>query len=520
MSSEIASGKPVLWVSLSRAVRPWQLVLLLGLSFALSYSQSPLFSPNQNTYLLHGLAQAGYGALEQDWLAGTADPVPLFSTLVALTGRLVDVRLLPVYGAALMGVYLWGLLGISSGLRPRPSTVPYIVVLFVLHSRVLAYASYHLFGWDARALLGDGVATQYVVGSAFQPAMFGVLLIASIHAFLRDKSRLAAILLVLAAAMHPTYLLGAGLLAGTYMWVRYAQDGDARDAIRIGAVVALGLAPVALYAYNVFGPTSYDQYRQAQEILVVSRIPHHALSRVWFDWTAGLKIGLVVAALYLSRRTRLFWVLLLPFVATCLLTVLQIVTGSRSLALVFPWRPSAFLVPVAMAVVVGRLLASAVPLMRRLSARWQSALRVGALAVIVGCAASGAYATMAQAAQQSQDIRAPMQAFVKRSRSIGQVYLVPPDWETFRLDTGAAIFVDWKSHPYKDVEVLAWYERVQLARRFYGDGDGPDGELLRAICRQGGVTHVVLPAGKLGALPEQLVEVYRDRAYGVYQVVD
>ncbi|NLG50693.1 MAG: hypothetical protein GX552_11330 [Chloroflexi bacterium] len=519
MSSEVAFEKPSLWVSLTRAVRPWQLVLLLSLSFALAYSQQPLFSPNQNTYLLHGLARAGYGTLAQDWLAGTTDPTPLFSAFVALTARLLDARLVQVYGAVLMGVYLWGLLGISSCMQPRPPTALYIAALFVLHSNWLADTSKGAWGWDARELLWDGVAGQYAVGSAFQPSMFGVLLVASIAAFLRERYWLSTILLVVAAAMHPTYLLSAGLLAGAYMGVRFAQDRDARGAWGIGAMAALGLAPVALYVFSHFGPTSHTQYYQAKEILATLRIPHHALPQVWFDWTACVKVGLVVAALYLSRRSRLFWVLLLPFVAACLLTAVQVATGSYALALVFPWRPSVFIVPVATAVVLGRLLALVAPSVQRLSVRWQSALSVCSLLVVVGCAAAGAQNTVTQAAEQAEHTHTPMQTFVERNKSVGQVYLVPPEWQTFRLDTGAAIFVDWKSHPYKDAEVLEWYERVQLAQQFYEYRDGLDVESLRAICQRGGVTHVVLPTWRSGALPEQLVEVHRDSAYGVYRVV-
>ena len=48
--------------------------LVLILVFALSYQQWPLYSSNQNTYFLHGLADGGVGFLELDWLAQTADP--------------------------------------------------------------------------------------------------------------------------------------------------------------------------------------------------------------------------------------------------------------------------------------------------------------------------------------------------------------------------------------------------------------------------------------------------------------
>ena len=59
----------------------WPLLILLAAGFALAHTQSPLFFSNQNQYLLHGLADAGYGHLSHDWLANTKDPTPAFSFL-------------------------------------------------------------------------------------------------------------------------------------------------------------------------------------------------------------------------------------------------------------------------------------------------------------------------------------------------------------------------------------------------------------------------------------------------------
>ena len=59
------------------------LVAVLAAAFAAAHTQAPLFFSNQNQYLLHGLAAAGYGHLSADWLSTTADPTPLFSAGVA-----------------------------------------------------------------------------------------------------------------------------------------------------------------------------------------------------------------------------------------------------------------------------------------------------------------------------------------------------------------------------------------------------------------------------------------------------
>ncbi len=60
-------------------------LLFLGcLLFSGADSQSPLFTANQNTYFLPGLAHVGYGYLKSDWLAQQTDIVPAFSMLVSL----------------------------------------------------------------------------------------------------------------------------------------------------------------------------------------------------------------------------------------------------------------------------------------------------------------------------------------------------------------------------------------------------------------------------------------------------
>src|SRR5690606_30750604 len=74
--------------ALLAALRRTAYFLLLTLVFSTAYTQSPLFTSNQNQYFLHGLAHAGYGYLHEDWLANTLDPTPVFSYLVEITYRI------------------------------------------------------------------------------------------------------------------------------------------------------------------------------------------------------------------------------------------------------------------------------------------------------------------------------------------------------------------------------------------------------------------------------------------------
>src|SRR6516165_2538625 len=79
--------------------------LFWAIVFGVSYTQPPLYYSNQNQYFLHGLARGGLGFLNEDWLANTADPTPVFSALVAFTYRYLSESLFYVYYLLILGAY-------------------------------------------------------------------------------------------------------------------------------------------------------------------------------------------------------------------------------------------------------------------------------------------------------------------------------------------------------------------------------------------------------------------------------
>src|SRR5205085_10071677 len=124
--------------------------------------------------------------------------------------------------------------------------------------------------------------------------------------------------------------------------------------IIFGATTLLVVLPVAIDSVIRFAPTTREQFEQAQRILVEFRLPHHAIVGRWFDWIAGLQVAGIAVGLIALRRSRLFPVLLIAFLGGVSLTALQIVTGSNTLALLFPWRISVLLVPVATVALLAR----------------------------------------------------------------------------------------------------------------------------------------------------------------------
>jgi len=522
-------------------------LLLLGASlFAAAYCQAPLYYSNQNQYFVHGLADAGQGLLREDWLANTLDPTPVFSGLVSLTAHTLHPwafyvyygLLFGIYAAAMLALFVW-LVGAATAARRWPV---FIALLLTVHAGLPRWFSYRWLGRDFPWYFQSGVAGQYVLGPMFQPSTFGVLLIAAISLFVRGRPLLAGACVALAATLHSTYLLPGSLLTLGFLAALVFQ-GRTGLALGLGAWTLVLVLPVTAYVLFTFAPTSPATFAEAQDVLVNLRIPHHARPDLWLDRYAVLQVAWVVLALVLVRRTQLFAVLAVPFLLALLLTLAQTATGSSTLALLFPWRTSTVLVPVATTVVLSRLTTMpALPLDKMVA-------RAVSLAVVAGLVAGGIWISAGRLALRTADEELPVMDFVRRTRAPGDVYflpvhdprleknvrgaqstdfkplperqrdnqVIPVDLQRFRIGAGAPIFVDFKAIPYKDTEVLEWRNRLHWAEAMQKQlCEGPALATLAEL-RSRGVTHLVLPAG-LNPRGPGLEKVYEDPAYQVYRL--
>ena len=275
------------------------------------------------------------------------------------------------------------------------------------------------------------------------------------------------------------------------------------------------MLPILIYTTLNFASSPAEVAEQGRDILVNYRIPHHALASWWFDATAVIKIALVIFALFTVRKTRLFWILGIPFILAVLLTIVQVLSGSTYLALLFPWRISIFLVPLSTALILawGVRLAAA-----RLSAafsthRLQTWAKIASIGLILAVVFIGAVRLKLDFQRQSQAEDRPLLAYAAAHRLPGQLYLIPTKMQDFRLASGTPAFVDFKNHPYQDADVLEWRRRVQLATRFYKQDQC---EQLPEWVRDEGITHVVLPEGQ--PVCPGLERIYQDEAYSLFAI--
>ena len=498
--------------------------------FALLFPQWPLYSSHQNTYLLHGLANAGMGFLRLDWLAHTTDPFPAFSALVSITLRTLGENAFYFFYIVIAAIYGYSILGIASHVFGIDSTsekyLTYFVLLAVLDSGLLAGPLLKVHGlspfvpvFEPDGLLTRGVAYQSILGQIFQPSLFGVFLVLSVFFFLREKPFLAVACSAIAATFHSSYFLSAAVLTGTYMAVILIKAKDYRKVLLLGVTSLLLMTPALLYAYLNFRPTTPDTFAHGQNILVNVRIPYHAIVAEWFNRSAVFQILIIALSIYLVRGTKLFPILLGMFLAAGLLTAIQMLTANKSLALLLPWRISTVLVPIASSLILAKFVSVVFQVWHNPLSKWVKPLQTVMLAIIMVLGYLGVHQTITLLYTPRAGLNASAR-FVTSTYQPGNLYLIPTDMELFRLAAKVPILVDYQSNPYKDTDVVEWFNRVEIANSFYSASGKTACNILDNIADKYRITHVVLKSQS--SIPDcgVLHAIYKDTDFAIYTVND
>jgi len=289
----------------------------------------------------------------------------------------------------------------------------------------------------------------------------------------------------------------------------------------IGILALLLVTPSVFYAAGNFQPSSSEGFKEAQEFLVKFRLPHHCLPQLWLDWVACLQILWIILSIFLLRKQKELTVILVPFLLGALLTILQVVTQSNTLALLFPWRISSVLVPLATMIILSELLAYCNPFISGFKPFVPSVVLIVILALLgiaipvfkVGFVIKeneNAILAHIKANKVSDDlyllpVNVPNLASTTRGslssdfKPIGKKTtdsrIVPIDMQRFRLYAQAPLYIDFKAIPYKDADVLDWHRRLLLAQNWQKrllDNKSP--ELLLEELRAQKINHIVTNA--------------------------
>ena len=519
---------------------PVLLWLLLALVFSLAYTQSHLYNDNQNTKFLHGLAQAGRGYLSEDWLANTVDPLPVFSFLIYVTA-LVNENLFYLYYALILGIYVFSIMGILSAIYKEKWTLNKQVVFFtlflIIHARWSITRIEKLYNFNIE-FLQNGVAGQYLLGIEFQNSVFGVFLLLSIFAFLKRRYYLAAFLVGLTALFHSAYLISGALITIAYLFLMFwdnLQKGEilrqptlrkiiqaARQPFLVGLFTAILVLPVLWHNEVFLSGTSPQASQEALAIIVHQRIPHHAVPAVFWNSIANIQLAIMIVGLILAYRSRrLFFIMLSLFTGGALLSLVQILTDSDSLALMAPWRVSVLLVPLSVSLIAAFLISGLIDLLHLNHPKFLMLFLPLALYVVFINVGGGISLQDIYGSGRRERRLVQMMDYVKENKQPGEIYLIPPTdnyFDDFRLYTGAPIFINMKSHPYKDFEVLEWYNRILRADQFYKSDGIEKCNQLMSLVEDYGITQVVFKSKEVPLDCDFAQETTRIENFVIYTI--
>jgi hypothetical protein len=264
------------------------------------------------------------------------------------------------------------------------------------------------------------------------------------------------------------------------------------------AVYGIPALIAAVYAALVFGPEA----PLGADLLALERMPWHASVTYWFGWEDCYRLGILLLALILLRGSPLFDTFAIALSVCIAGIAIQAMSQSSQLGLLFPWRVSVILVPLAHTILAYKF---SYFLSGYLSPRMKPALYFAIVSIPV--------ATYACRGLIVPKPPAPAQALWRtvENQPRGQfLYMVPPEMKEFRLETGKPVYVDFKSHPYLGSDVVRWQQRLRFAQTFYSTPFSCSATTQLTTLQ---VTHIVAPAEWATTPCGDVTEVYRDAHY-------
>ena len=424
-------------------------------------------------HALHASVLSGLTpALSEDWLYKTVDPFPLATWITALFLKLGPGGAYFLYFIVIVAFVLAFVTFLNNHASKGDTLDSHLWSgLTVLCALVLG----RLTGLSA------GVADQLILGSYWQPSEAGVILVTSVLLFAFGRCVWSAVCAALAVALHPGMAVGA-LILETAACVRLMVERQWRELFVLSGVFTLLVLPPLIHTIIQFMPTTNDLAVRASHILAREKIPFHAIPMQWVTTLDVAKIFMIAVAAYVCRRKneRLAFVISISLFLGLVATVIFAFFDDDRLLLLFPWRVSAVLAPIALVLIVSDALSGLrhtwvgnnqkllfVPIILLAGSVQFMKIYYDYPGFVPGYWIEATFMGGAQNMKVQDRIERMKLIDWAKTQDPAELYLVPLDFEQFRIKSGRPIFVDWKSHPFKDVEVIEWKRRIEIAAKVF-----------------------------------------------------
>ncbi len=423
------------------------IIISLSAIFAFTVQQFLLFKGNI-VVIIHAIEIFNDNKLQNDWIANQTDHIPVFTYINYILIKLFSVKILYFVHFILLSLCVLSLFLISKSIFPELEKSYLILVWF----------TFFLFIFHENSFF-SGVAGQSIIDAGYQPASYGVLFFLGIYFFLINKNFLSILLICISASFHPTYILHSGFLVlGFSMYFFLFKKYT--DLLKILIYFSFLILPITIFVFFNFLNLDKEATILGQEILM-NRIPHHADILYWFSYKDVISIIIFLISLFLIKDKKKLFISLGVFgFCSIFLSIIQYFLEINSLALIFPWRSSVFLIPISSIIIISFLIDK---IKGKLFNKKKLILTIFFSISIFFGLKSHVLENLNNNFEKKLFLFNEIKEYYNEIDSI----LVPIDTVSIRLNTGLPIFINHKHHPFKHNEIIDWNLRVKLASNFY-----------------------------------------------------
>ena len=448
------------------------IIFSISLIFAFTVQQFLLFKGNV-VVIIHAIEIFNDNKLQNDWIANKTDHIPAFTYFNYILIKLFSVKILYFVHFILLSLCAFFLFLISKSVYPKLGKSDFILVWFTLFILIFHENSFF-----------SGVAGQSVIDAGYQPASYGVLFFLGIYFFLINKNFLSILLICISASFHPTYIIPSGFLVLGFS-IYFILFKNYSDLFKIFLYYFILILPITIFVFYNFLNLDRETTILGQEILM-KRISHHADILYWFSYKDVISMIIFFISLILIRdKTKLFISLGILGFCSIFLSIIQYFLQNNSLALIFPWRSSVFLMPISSIIIISYLIDK---INRKLLNKKKIIYTIFFLTSIFFGLKSHVLENLNSNFQKKIFLSNEIKKYYNKIDSL----LVPIDTVSIRLNTGLPIFINHKHHPFKHDEIIDWNLRVKLANSFYNAKNlNLQNQFLKEILELEKISHIL-----------------------------
>ena len=461
--------------------------LILSILFAITIQQFPFFKGN-SLHLLHAIKDFDTNKLQNDWIANQTNHLPIFTYLNNIILQVFPVNILHIVHLSLLVICPFFIFLICKSEFQNLNRTSHVFIWFSIF--IFIYHEHSFFG---------GLAGQDIINEGYQPASFGVLFYCGIYSFLIRKYFYAVFFICLSASFHPSYVIHSGfLLVGFFTY--FFSVKEYKLLFKVLATYIILILPITIYIILNFLLID-KELTSAGKLILLERIPHHALIENWFSYKDIISILIYAISLFMIRKNKKIFLPLLIFgFLSILFSMIQFLSQNQSLALAFPWRASIFLIPLSSMIIISFFI-------NKFLSKKINFNKFGVLLFLIIFSFFFVKNHFLKNNNQNFYAKLELTKEISKNYNLIQRILIPVDLAHIRMNSGLPIFIDWKHHAFKYNELIIWKKRLNLANQFYETSDFANQKIiLNDINQIEKISHILINKNELKKDCNNLIE--------------